>query len=375
MDLVLSPSEFIALLNQTLEFAYPSVVIEGELSELRVSKNRWVYFNLKDDEGAVLRFFGTVYMLPGPLEDGLKVQVRCTPRHHLQYGFSLSVQSMQVSGEGSIRRAQELLMRKLESEGLFAPERKRTLPYPPKRIGVITSVGSAAEADFRKILAERWGGVDVQIANVLVQGESAPSQIIQAINWFNSESPLVDVLVIIRGGGSIDDLAAFSTESVTRAVATSRIPTLVAIGHEIDLSLAELAADVRASTPSNAAQLLVPDRRHVLSTLDQTRAMLAEKLGRPVRERRESLRSQTEHMYQVIERTLGDRKRSLEHYHEMLKVLNPSAVLKRGYALVRSGGKYVTSLSAVAVGDGVVIHFTDGEAGATISELRKNKGE
>lgn len=369
--MVLKPSEFIALLNQTLEYAYPSVVIEGELSEFRVSKNRWVYFTLKDDEGAVLKFFGTVYMLPGPLEDGLKVQVRATPRHHLQYGFSLNMQSMQVSGEGSIKRAQELLFKQLEAEGLFSPERKRVLPHPPKRIGVITSVGSAAEADFRKILAERWGGVEVQIANVLVQGESAPAQIVDAIQWFNSESPLVDVLVIIRGGGSIDDLAAFGTESVTRAVATSRIPTLVAIGHEVDVSLAELAADVRASTPSNAAQLLVPDRRHMLDVLDHTRVMLAEKLYRPVCDRREYVRGVTLQIGEIVHGILGVRKMELQHQQQLLAALNPRAVLKRGYALIKSGKQYLTSVNDAQVGKEVQLGFADGEVGATITSIVK----
>ncbi len=132
-DTVVTPSEFIALLNQTLEYAYPSVLIEGELSEFKISKNRWVYFSLKDEMGGVLRFFGSVYILPGPLEDGMKVIVRAQPRHHLSYGFSLTASSVAVSGEGAIKKAQELLCKKLEAEGLFDQSRKRPLPtYPEK---------------------------------------------------------------------------------------------------------------------------------------------------------------------------------------------------------------------------------------------------
>src|SRR6185369_6914352 len=142
-QLIFGVSDFVAYLNQTLEIAYPYVTIEGELTNFRVSKNRWVYFDLKDDESSV-KFFGTVYTLPGPLEDGMVVRVSGSPRLHQQYGFSVNFQTIQPVGEGALRRAADLLAAKLEAEGLFAPERKRFLPYPPARIALITAGGSAA---------------------------------------------------------------------------------------------------------------------------------------------------------------------------------------------------------------------------------------
>ncbi|HEU4606940.1 MAG TPA: exodeoxyribonuclease VII large subunit, partial [Chitinophagaceae bacterium] len=273
-DLVLTVSDFVAVLNQTLEYAYPSVIIEGELVNFRISKNKWVYFDLKDEFSSV-KFFATVYQLPGPLEDGLMLQVRGVPRLHQQFGFSVNVQSIRPVGEGSLQKAAALLEAKLSAEGLFDPDRKRSLPYPPERIGLITSGESAAYHDFIKILNARWVGVNVELADVQVQGEQAPSQIIAALDYFNSEGEPVDAVVITRGGGSADDLAAFSTEQVTRAVAGSRIPTLVAIGHEVDISLAEMAADKRASTPSNAAEMLVPDKKSELIRLENYAENLA----------------------------------------------------------------------------------------------------
>src|SRR5690554_6110271 len=146
-DIVFSVSDFVGVLNQTLEHAYPNVVIVGELANFKVSKNRWVYFDLKDEYASV-RFFGTVYNLPGPLEDGMMLQVRGNPRLHPLYGFSVSVQTIQPVGEGSLKKAAALLQAKLTAEGLFEESRKRPLPYPPARIGLITSGESAAYADF-----------------------------------------------------------------------------------------------------------------------------------------------------------------------------------------------------------------------------------
>jgi exodeoxyribonuclease VII large subunit len=159
-ELELSVSQFVALHNHVLEYTMPTVTIIGELSSFRVSKNRWVYFDLKDDEASV-KFFGTVYQLTGPLEDGMMLRVQGTPRVHPQFGFSITVTSIQLAGEGTIRRAFDLLQQKLAGEGLFDQARKRELPYPPERIGVIASKESAAYADFMKILSARWGGVDI----------------------------------------------------------------------------------------------------------------------------------------------------------------------------------------------------------------------
>jgi len=203
----LSVSDFVALLNQALEYAYSGVVIVGELANLRVSKNRWVYFDLKDEFSSV-KFFGTVYQLPGPLEDGMMLKVRGLPKLHNLYGFSVNVQTIQPVGEGTIKRAAQLLQAKLTAEGLFDEARKRSLPYPPARIGLITSKQSAAYADFIKILDVRWRGLEVELIDVQVQGEVAPAQITAAIEQFNGRPQPPETLIIIRGGGSAEDLAA-----------------------------------------------------------------------------------------------------------------------------------------------------------------------
>lgn len=369
-QLVVSVSEFVALLNQTLDFAYPSLVVTGELANLRVSKNRWVYFDLKDAEASV-KFFGTVYQLPGPLEDGMLLKVRGSPRLHPLYGFSVTAQNIQLAGEGTIRRAAELLRLKLTAEGLFAPERKRPISYPPRRIGLITSRQSAAYADFIKILAARWGGVDIELVDVQVQGEPAVGQIVAAIDQFNSQAEQPDVLVLIRGGGSADDLAAFSSEQVTRAVAGSRVPTIVAIGHEIDLSLAELAADRRASTPSNAAELLVPDRASVLTQLEDTVLQLGRYAQVAFTEAyRQLVEDKTELAYQT-DQLLSNELLRLQGQQQLLRALSPTAILRRGYAIVRAGGKVVRRAANLRAGDIVDIQLADGTTSAAISNTTK----
>jgi len=280
-ELILSPSDFVAITNQTLEYALGIVCIEGEISNFRISKNKWLYFDVIDSESKV-SFFGTIYHLPGPLENGMVVKVTGRPHLHNKFGFSISVQTITPSGEGTIKKLLDALKMKLENEGLFKQDRKRMIKYPHVGIGLITSLHSAAYADFIKILNARWPFITVEVCNVLVQGEGAPAEIVQAIDYFNESNSNLDALVIIRGGGSEDDLSAFNDERVVRKISSSRIPTLVAIGHEINLSLGELAADKRASTPSNAAELMVPDLQFERKYLQQSKTLLVEYLNAPL---------------------------------------------------------------------------------------------
>ncbi len=370
-ELVFGVSDFVTYLNQTLELAYPFVTIEGELANLRVSKNKWVYFDLKDNASSV-KFFGTVYTLPGPLEDGMVVRVSGNPRLHNLYGFSVNVQSITPVGEGALRRAADLLAAKLQAEGLFDVERKRPLPYPPARIALVTAGQSAAYVDFLKILNARWRGTTVNHYDVQVQGEPAVGQIVAAIRAINALADLPDVLVLTRGGGSADDLAAFSSEQVTRAVATSRVPTLVAIGHEVDVSLAELAADQRASTPSNAAELLTPDRAEVLRQLKAAKLDLGERLVRIVMDRKDWLRQQHTELNRSLKAAYDTAKFRLESARALLEAYNPTAALRRGYALIRDGqGKVVQKIGQLDVGDTVRLTLADGTAGATITKVER----
>jgi len=365
-ELVFGVSDFVAYLNQTLETAYPYVTIEGEISNFRVSRNRWVYFDLKDDTASV-RFFGTIYNLSGPLEDGMVVRVSGSPRLHPLYGFSVTIQTITPVGEGSLRRAAELLATKLSAEGLFAPERKRPLPYPPYRVALVTAGNSAAYADFIKILNARWRGVTVEHFDVQVQGEPAVGQIVGAIELANSLPELPDVLILTRGGGGVDDLAAFSTERITRAVAASRVPTLVAIGHEVDISLAEMAADRRASTPSNAAELLTPDRNVELRRLKEIRMALDGGLLGVVQRRRERVRQQQDELNHRLETVFRLAKARLQAAQRLIEAYDPTAALQRGYSLVwAENNGLVRSVTDVQVGANVRIQLSDGSIEATV---------
>ncbi len=370
-ELIFSPTDFVAITNQVFERSMPVVTIEGELSNMRVSKGKWVYFDLKDDLASV-KFFGTVYALPGPLEDGMRLKVVGRPQLHQLYGFSITVQQISLRGEGTIKKAFDLLFTKLQAEGLFEPERKRELPYPPSRIGLITSGESAAYADFVKIINERWGGVDIVHADTQVQGEPAVRQIVAAIEWFNMQAELPDVLVITRGGGSADDLAVFNTEQIARAVAASRIPTLVAIGHEVDVSLAELAADQRASTPSNAAQLLVPDKRHELQTLRSYRASLESSVTTLLTSAKEKLSESRTLMLASLERSVKTAQQLLGEEVRVLSLLNPKVVLSRGYALIKKQGKLIRSASELREKDNIDLELSDGYATAVVRRVSRS---
>lgn len=362
-----TPSTFIAVFNQSIEYSFNVVMIEGEISSFRIAKGRWVYFDIKDEE-ATLRCFGTVYMLPGPLEDGMLVRIVCAPRLHPQFNFSMNIQSIMPVGQGAIAKQAELLFRKLDAEGIFAPERKRPIVYPPERIALVTSSESAAYADFAKIMNARWPFANVDVYDVQVQGQSAAEQIKLAIESANSSGEEYDVLVLIRGGGSAEDLAAFNDERIIRAIAGSRIPSMVAIGHEVDESLSELASDMRASTPSNAAELLVPDQTVVQADLESLKANLFGSLRSVVFAQRELIHAERSALILNLQAALVLERQTITHAHSRLALLNPREVLKRGYGIVRKSGKTIKSGADLLRGDEVAIIFTDIERKATINE-------
>jgi len=202
---------------------------------------------------------------------------------------------------------------------------------------------------------------------VQVQGEAAPSQIVEAIEQFDAQAMPPDVLVIIRGGGSAEDLSAFNTEKVTRAVAASRVPTLVAIGHEVDLSLAELAADRRASTPSNAAELLVPDRIHAQTALAATANHLQQNIKQHLAFVNNQLSNQAISLEQSLAQVLARASNDLKSRSQLLEALNPEAVLRRGYAIVRKQGKPIRSRQILKAGDIVDVQVSDGGFQAAVS--------
>jgi exodeoxyribonuclease VII large subunit len=334
-----------------MEAAYSGVVITGELANFRISKNRWVYFDLKDDD-CTLKFFGTVYQLPGPLEDGMMIKVKGVPRLHNTYGFSVNIISLSLSGEGSIKRAASLLHAKLEKEGLFGKDRKRSLPYPPTRIGLITSKQSAAYADFIKVLNHRWNGLDIKFIDIQVQGEIAPSQIVEALENFNAIAEPPEVIVLIRGGAS-------------------RMPTVVAIGHEVDVSLSELAADMRASTPSNAAELLVPDKKQALNEVLYIKNQLKHSVLGVIKTAEVDLRSIIKELNYYLTQILDKSKESLNEKSKLIEAYNPTSILSRGYSIVRNKeGKVLKSSRNITPNDLLAVQLSQGQFEARVTKLK-----
>ena len=331
-ELKFSVSEFLAVVNQTLEYAYPTVAIEGEVSGFKINQGKWVFFDLKDDESSVSCFL-PAFSLRMQIEDGMKIIVRGEPKLTKWGKFSFTVKQMMPVGEGSIKKNFELLKKKLTSEGLFDPAKKRPIPDIIKKIGVISSTQAAGYADFCKIINARWGGLEILTAHTQVQGMAAADQIIRALKYFNEKAE-VDIVAIIRGGGSADDLAVFNDEQLVRAIAASRIPVITGIGHEIDESLADLAADIRASTPSNVAEMLTPDRQAVIARIKGNTDRLSNKIVQEI----VGLERDTRSRLKEMERFLGQKVSNLEDMISgKIKVLesnNPDLILKRGYAIV-----------------------------------------
>lgn len=345
-------SDFIALANQTLEYAYPSVEIEGEVAGFKVNQQKYVFFDLKD-KGGTVNCFMTVWQLRVPLEDGMKVVVTATPKLTPWGKFSVTVRSVRPSGEGSLKKSFELLKAKLEKEGVFAAERKRPLPYLPVHVGVISSTQAAGYADFMKIVNDRWGGLELSVAHTQVQGVDAPDQIIRAIRYFNESEQPPEALVIIRGGGSADDLSVFNDEHLVRAIAGSRIVTLVGVGHEVDVTLADMAADVRAATPSNAAQLLVPSRTEVLRSVRQRAGSMLPRVSQAISDQKQSIRQEVMYALGHIEQHHQQKQMQVVSLRRMLDSVDPARVLARGYALVRGTYK-VGATIAIETAENIV---------------------
>lgn len=367
-DVTLGVSEALQLINQTLDAAFPFILIEGEVASFKINQGKFAFFDIKDESGS-LGCFMMAFALKFPLEDGMKVRILAQPKLTNWGKFSLTVREVMPVGEGSLKKSFEILKAKLEKEGLFDTARKRPLPVFPKRIGVVSSSQAAGYADFIKILGNRWGNLEIILVDVPVQGMEAPNQIIGAINHLNELSEPLDVLAVIRGGGSADDLSAFNHEDVVRAVASSRTPTIVGVGHEVDLSLSDLAADVRAATPSNAAELLVPDKTQVLlgaKRITETAMNGAEAAIRVFELDREATQNS---LSKSLDTFFTHKSETLKFMKRTLYQLDPKAVLKRGYSLVKKGSSVVAKASDVIIGDEITVQVMDGEIGAKVTHV------
>ena len=253
-------SQLVERLNGILKGGIPDVWVKGEVADLRRPGSGHLYFSLKDERAAIacVMWRSTAVRLPFEAEEGLLVLARGYPDVYAPSGkLSLVVSEIQPSGVGALQLAFEQLKARLAAEGLFDPAKKRPLPLLPRRIGVVTSRHGAALRDILKVLDARFPNAHVTLYPASVQGAAAPGEIVRALGAFSRVAGSADVVIVARGGGSKEDLAAFNDESVVRAVATSRIPVVSAVGHEIDVTLTDLAADVRAATPSQAAEIVV----------------------------------------------------------------------------------------------------------------------
>ncbi len=333
---IFSVADFMAVANQILDYSFPLVQVVGEVASFKVNQDKFIFFDLKDESGS-LGCFMMKFKLRGEIVDGMKVVVTGRPNITKFSKFSLTLEQIQPFGEGGLKKQRDILYQKLEQEGLFNEARKRQLPELPERIGVISSMEAAGYKDFIKILNERWPGLVIVVKHTTVQGATAPDEIIKALAEFNQlpAGQRPELIAIVRGGGSKDDLACFDDEQLVRAIANSRLAVATGIGHEIDISLADLAADFRASTPSHLAQMLVPEQSVVLDTLEQCLTQITNQLTLKINHQWADLETLKLQLDQLVEDRFMDLYRRLTRAESLLAAFDPKQVLNKGYAIIR----------------------------------------
>ena len=386
-----APTLTVAELNEYLRMqmdgdpVLSNLFVRGELSNCKMYASGHFYFTVKDLEsqlsGVMFRSYASrLGFVP---KDGMKVILHGRISVYPTRGqYQLYADDMVADGAGSLALQFEQLKRKLEAEGLFDSARKKLIPKIPKRIGVITSPSGAAIHDIMNILSRRFPSAEVVLFPSLVQGEGAAEQMMAGLGFFQM-SEMVDVIILGRGGGSAEDLWAFNDEMLARAVANCTIPVISAVGHESDFTICDFVADLRAPTPSAAAELAVPDRKELLYALENRMQRLHRLMEDRVSRQKKSLHLLTsgilakpsrmldsQKMYVAdLDRRLGlagaqaVRQKRSDYAQACAKLagLNPLAVLSRGYATVRVGERTVTSAEQIADGDRLNIRFSDGE--------------
>ncbi len=395
---VLSVSELTDQIKGVLEGQFPAVWVSGEISNFSRPQSGHCYLTLKDDTAQIraVLWRTAASRVRVELHDGLEVICRGQLDVYAPRGsYQLVIQQLELKGLGALELALRKLRERLAAEGLFEPARKKPLPKFPRRIAFVTSPTGAAIRDFLEVLRRRWRGVDVLIVPVRVQGEGAAEEIAAGIALVNRLAEPVDVLVVGRGGGSLEDLWAFNEEIVVRAIFASRIPVVSAVGHEIDVTLSDLVADVRALTPSEAAERVVPAADEVMAFLRRQEQRLAGALrarASAARARLDALagcrvfRRPLERV-QLLERLLDDldarTRRAIARRVETadnlvaahagrLESLSPLAVLGRGYSMTSraSDGQLVRSTRQVAAGESLRTRLADGEVTSRVEAIK-----
>ncbi len=368
------------------------VFVSGEISNLTDHySSGHIYLSLKDEKSTVkaVMFSYSAKNLKFKPQNGMKVIVRGKVTLYEATGqYQLYIEDMQPDGIGALSLQFEQLKEKLEREGLFAKSHKKPIPQFPNIISVITSPTGAALQDIRNILSRRWPYSEVRVTPVLVQGESAPRMLTEAVKAVNAEGE-ADVIIIGRGGGSMEDLWAFNSEELARAIYDSEIPVVSAVGHEIDFTISDFVSDMRAPTPSAAAELVTPDRFEQLDLLKRQRQYLIalgeklmseqqsklEKFEKVLRDtdprikfeaQVEEFKALTHRLLLISDRRMHDAEQKLSELRSRLFSLSPAEILKRGYTVTSKDGKTVYMSSELQCGDRVSIKFKDGDLDAEI---------
>ena len=376
------------------------VWVQGEISGGKLYASGHFYFSLKDSDSVIsaVMFRGSMMRMEFEPENGMKVVAHGRVSAYPPRGqYQFIADRMIPDGAGALAVAFEQLKARLGAEGLFDPARKRPLPLHPKRIGVVTSPSGAAVHDIIRVAKKRCPSTEILIFPSLVQGAEAPAYLRGGIQYFNAvkDDPEqgVDLIIIGRGGGSAEDLWGFNDERLARTVAASAIPVVSAVGHEVDFTICDFVADLRAATPSAAAELSLPDKgdltRRVQSLTVRLTAAQTTRLKRyrtqldrlsatkvltspegVYRLRRETVTALEKRLNLSVSRHLGNKRRSLERVTASLGALNPLAVLSRGYALVQTEeGTVIPAAAELQVGDRVSLRFADGSARVRVEEV------
>lgn len=368
------------------------VLVTGEISNLTVhQRSGHIYLSLKDSNSVIsaVMFAGNARQLRFRLENGMKVICRGRISVYEPSGrYQLYIEDMQPDGVGALTLAFEQLKKSLAQKGLFDNAHKKPLPKFPKTIGVITSPTGAAVQDITNIIRRRFPSADIVLAPVLVQGESAPEQLVRAVNKF-SASKIADVIIIGRGGGSAEDLWAFNDEQLAYAVYNCETPIISGVGHETDFTVCDFVADVRASTPSAAAELAVPDRQELMSYYFKQKQYISAMLDRKIKTAQLKLENQQRRMSasspklkaEQLEKQLSAKSEKLTRFMNIyisdkenkliaakgkLDGLNPLNVLNRGYAIAEKNEKIITSSKQLKNGDDFTVILSDGKINAKV---------
>lgn len=368
------------------------VLVTGEISNLTVhQRSGHIYLSLKDSNSVIsaVMFAGNARRLKFRLENGMKVICRGRISVYEPSGrYQLYIEDMQPDGVGALTLAFEQLKKSLAQKGLFDNAHKKPLPKFPKTIGVITSPTGAAVQDITNIIRRRFPSADIVLAPVLVQGESAPEQLVRAVNKF-SASKIADVVIIGRGGGSAEDLWAFNDEQLAYAVYNCETPIISGVGHETDFTVCDFVADVRASTPSAAAELAVPDRQELMSYYFKQKQYISAMLDRKIKTAQLRLENQQRRMSasspklkaEQLEKQLSAKSEKLTRFMNVyisdkenkliaakgkLDGLNPLNVLNRGYAIAEKDEKIITSSKQLKDGDDFTVILSDGKINAKV---------